>query len=200
MKEEIQETGNASFEVSEPNGFLLAAAIDLAKAMNKIADKSLPKRLASIVKLHSGVAAGTMFVPVPGLDLAVATGNIWTMYVRINKEIGLPFSQNLIKSIAGGIATNLGSFYAVTFIVGSIFKLFPGIGTVAGTAVVVASIYTVTVAAGIIYMKVMAKLFTNNDIQNINEEDLRKATEEFLQDRKTVTAILQESKDSYKKQ
>jgi hypothetical protein len=50
---------------------------------------------------------------VPGFGGLAAAGIsarfIWTMYGRINSKIGLPFSENVVKSIATGIATNLAA-------------------------------------------------------------------------------------------
>ena len=94
---------------------LLKAAMRLVKAMDKLADETLPQEVADVVKLHSkgagvaGLAAG--WAPGVGSTIAVtcAVGFIWTMYGRINGKIGIPLAKNIVKSIASGVCTNLAA-------------------------------------------------------------------------------------------
>ncbi|MCA1990759.1 MAG: GTP-binding DUF697 domain-containing protein [Coleofasciculus sp. S288] len=177
---------------------LFQVAVGLAKALNQQADESLPGKLAGIVKLHAGIAVASAFIPVPGADIAAAAGNIWTMYVRINRELELPFSENLIKSIATGIVTNLGAFAVGSMVVGSVFKFVPGLGSVGGAAVMGATIYGVTVAAGIIYMKAISKLLSTKNSGQVNEENLKTAVDEIMKDKQSVQTILKTAKEGYK--
>ena len=158
-------------------GQLIQAAVELAKALDRVADENLPEKLAGIVKLHAGIAVGSAFIPVPGADIAAAAGNIWTMYVRINKELELPFAENLIKSLATGIVTNLGAAAVGYMVIGSAFKLIPGLGSLGGAAVMGATIYGVTVASGIIYMKAVSKLLNAKNTSQFNEEDLKERSQ-----------------------
>lgn len=98
---------------SAREGQLTQAAFELVKAINQVTDENLPGKLAGIVKVHAGIGVGCIFIPVPGADLFAAFGNTWTMYVRINRELDLPFTKNLVKSIATGILSNLASNAAV---------------------------------------------------------------------------------------
>lgn len=142
---------------------LFQVAAEVAKALNQTDDENLPGKLAGIVKLHAGIAVGSAFIPVPGADMAAAAVNIWTMYVRINKELELPFTENLVKSIATGVVTNLGAAAMTSMVIGSAFKFIPGLGSVGGAAVMGATIYGVTLTAGIIYMKALSKLLSNKN-------------------------------------
>jgi uncharacterized protein (DUF697 family)/GTPase SAR1 family protein len=179
-------------------GQLFQVAAELAKALNQQADESLPGKLAGIVKLHAGIAVGSAFIPVPGADMAAAAANIWTMYVRINKELELPFAENLIKSIATGIVTNLGAAAVATMVVGSVIKFVPGLGSVGGAAVMGATIYGVPVAAGIIYMKAISKLLSTEKSGQVNEENLKTAVDEIMKDKQSVQTILKTAKEGYK--
>ncbi|MGI2909594.1 hypothetical protein [Tolypothrix sp. VBCCA 56010] len=179
-------------------GQLFQVAAEVAKALNRTADESLPGKLAGIVKLHAGIAVGSAFIPVPGADMAAAAANIWTMYVRINKELELPFAENLIKSIATGIVTNLGAAVLATMVVGSVLKFVPGLGSVGGAAVMGATIYGVTVAAGIIYMKAISKLLSDKNSGSVNEENLKTAVDEIIKDKQSVQTILKTAKEGYK--
>lgn len=179
-------------------GHLLKSAIELTQALNKAVDENLPERLAGIVKLHSGLAVGSAFVPIPGLDIAAAGANIWTMYVRINKELDLPFSENILRSIAAGVATNLAGGATVALVAGTVLKFLPGLGTLGGAAVMGTTIYAVTIGAGIVYMKAITKLLQSKRLGEVSEADLKAATDEVLRDKKTVDTIIKEGKEEYK--
>ena len=90
-----------------PEKQLQKAAELLVKALDMAADSVLPQQIVDIVKLHSKLAVGSSFIPIPGLDMAGAAGSIWSMYIRINNKIHIPFGENVLKSLASGVATNL---------------------------------------------------------------------------------------------
>lgn len=186
-------------DVKSDQGQLYQAAAGLAMVMDGMADDHLPETLAGIVKLHAGLAVGSAFIPVPGADLAAAAGNIWTMYVRINKELGLPFAENLIKSLATGIVTNIGGAVVASMVVGSALKMIPGLGSLGGAAVVSATIYGVTIASGIIYMKAVTKLLESKNSGQVNEQNLKLVVNELLDDKESVQQIYKTAKSSYKK-
>lgn len=130
--------------------------------------------------------------------MAAAATNIWTMYVRINREIDLPFADNMLKSVTAGVVTNLGSAAAVFLVAGSVLKFIPGLGSVGGAAVMATTIYAVTIGAGIVYMKAVAKLLGASDPANFSEADLKSATDEVLKDKEAIKSILKEGKSEYK--
>lgn len=179
-------------------GQLIQAAIELTQALDRMADVHLPEKLAGIVKTHAGIAVGSAFIPVPGADMVAAASNIWTMYVRINNELELPFAENLIRSLATGVLTNLGAGALAYMVVGSAFKFIPGIGSLGGAAILSATIYGVTIASGIVYMKAVSRLLRNKPQgQQVNEENLRCAIEEIMDDDESVQNILASAKEDY---
>jgi hypothetical protein len=183
------------------SGQLTQVALELVNVLNQAADEHLPGKLAGIVKLHAGIGVGCVFIPVPGADLVAAFGNTWTMYVRINRELNLPFTQNLVKSLATGILSNLASNAAAILAVfgfGSALKLLPGAGTVASYALMSATVYGATVAAGYIYMKALAALLKNRSAGQVKEEDFKAAVAKVMEDKETVQSIFKSAKESYK--
>ena len=179
-------------------GQLIQAAIELTQALDRMADVHLPEKLAGIVKTHAGIAVGSAFIPVPGADMVAAASNIWTMYVRINKELDLPFAENLIRSIATGVLTNLGAAALAYMVVGSAFKLIPGLGSLSGAAILSATIYGVTITSGIVYMKAVSRLLKNGKKgQQVDEESLKWAIEEIMDDDESVQNILASAKEDY---
>jgi len=170
------------------------------KGMDKVADKSLPKNLADIVKLHSKIAVGSSFIPIPGADVLAAAGNIWTMYARINNLLNMPFQENILKSIAAGVATNLGTYFAGSLIIGTASKIVPGIGSLFGTVLIAATIYGLTITSGIIYMNALTMLLESNNSGNINEADLKSSIDKIMSDKEAIKQVFNEAKNSYKKE
>jgi uncharacterized protein (DUF697 family) len=177
---------------------LLEAAVKLAEAMNKVADHHLPEKLAGMVKLHSGLAVGSVLIPVPGADVAAAAANIWTMYARINGELNLPFSENIIKSVAAGVATNIGGAAAGLLVLGTAAKLFPGIGSVGGAALMAATVYGITIVSGIVYMRAVAALLRRKAASQVTETDLKAATEEIMRDKDKIKEMIKEERAGYR--
>ena len=131
---------------------LLHVSEKLVKMLDETADNCLPKEIANVVKTHSKLAVGSAWIPVPGADVAAGAAVIWGMYVRINNKLGIPFGENIMKSIGSGVATNLASYLAMTGVASAI-KFIPGIGSLGGAILMSASLYAVTLAAGWIYLQ-----------------------------------------------
>lgn len=176
---------------------LVEASVRLAEVMHKAADAQLPKRLADIVKLHAGLAVGSAFIPVPGADLAATVANIWAMYARINNELGLKVSENVIKTVAGGVATNLAGAAAGLLVVGTAAKLFPGMGSLGGAALMAATVFGITIASGIIYMRVIAALHEANRSGSFTEEDFKRAADAFTRDKDSLKDMIKEGRKDY---
>lgn len=181
----------------QDTGHVLRAAIELCKAANKTIDEHLPEKLAGIVKTHSGLAVGSALIPIPGGDVAAAVANIWTMYIRINKELNLSFAEVALKSLAAGVLTNLAAYQAGMVIGGSLLKFIPGLGTVGGAVVMGATIYSVTLVSSIVYMTALTKLFKVKASGTFSSEDLKAATDEALKDKASLKAAMKEAKASY---
>ena len=179
-------------------GHLIKAAGELAKELDKAVDEYLPQKLAGIVKLHAKLAVGSAFIPIPGADIAAAGANTWAMYVRINKELNLPFSENVVKSLAAGVMTNVAAGAAALVVGASAIKLLPGLGTVGGIAVMATTIYALTIAAGIVYMKALTRLLRAKSADQITEADLKDAAHDVLKDKAAIRAIVKDAKKSYK--
>ena len=185
---------------------ILKAAFVVVKAMDKLADETLPKQIADVVKLHAkgagaaGLAAG--WAPGVGSTIAVtcAAGFVWTMYGRINNKLGVPLAKNVVKSLATALCTNLAA-YAVGVIIGSAFVAFiPGFGSTAAAITNGALTFALTWASGLVYLKVLAKLAGRNvDISTLSGEELKAAMKEVVA-AEDVKSLLKEAKDSFKKQ
>ena len=189
----------------ENNGFelnhaLLEAAIELVEKFDNVADKLLPNQIVETIKFHSkgaaisGVASG--WIPgAGGLALVGVTASfIWGMYIKINNYLGISFSENLVKSIGSGIATNLASYAVASIAVSTVLSLIPGLGSVGASAIVGTTSYALTLASGYVYIKLLASL---SKIENVNEGTLKSKAKEIIEN-ENITDILKKAKVSYK--
>lgn len=177
---------------------LVKAAFKLAQAADKMADDNLPAKLAEIVKLHAKIAVGAAVLPIPGADIAATATNIWTMYARINKGLDLPFSENLVKSVAAGFVTNLGVGLIAFLVAASAVKMIPGLGWLGGAALLAGTIYGLTIAAGIVYMNAIARLLEKKSASSIAEQDVKDAVKEEMKDQDALKATIEAAREDYK--
>jgi uncharacterized protein (DUF697 family) len=170
--------------------------MELVKLMDKAADTTLPKQIVDVVKLHSKLAVGSAWIPVPGADVAAGAANIWGMYARINSKIGIPIKENVLKSIGAGVATNLTSYVAMSGIA-SAMKFIPGIGTVGGAVILSASLYAVTLVSGWVYLEALC-IMVKRDGACINMDDFKKAIDEILANKTLIKRLFNVAKQEYK--
>jgi uncharacterized protein (DUF697 family) len=176
------------------NHHLFHAAKELVETLNKAVDDNLPAEIAEIVKTHSAGAAAASVAAgwIPGAGglaaAGICAGFIWTMYGRINSKIGLPITENIVKSLATGVATNLASGLVGALVVQTVISLFPGIGSFAAAAIAGTTGYALTLASGYVYLKLLTKLFlagkdpTKMDESSLKEEASRVAATENMKD------------------
>lgn len=112
----------------------MAAAVIAARTVDRDLRASVPNDVVNCIYGFSAGAAALALTPIPGLDVALVTADVWTMYVRINKHLGISFSDNLMKSIGSAIMGNLTA-NAGQLLIGGALKLIPGLGTVCFTIV-----------------------------------------------------------------
>ena len=176
---------------------LLKAAVKLVKLMDKEAENLLPSEIVDVVKLHSKLAVGSAWVPVPGLDVAAGAATIWTMYGRINNKIGLPFGENVMKSIASGVATNLASYLAMSG-VASALKFIPGLGTIGGGAILSVGLYALTMASGYVYLEALCKLCEKENINRITVDEISRSVNDVMNNSSEIKDFMKEAKTDYK--
>lgn len=140
---------------------ILKQANNLVDKLDYIADNTLPEKIVEVVKLHAKLAAISALIPIPIIDILVCTVMIWIMYFRINSKIGMSIGESILKTIASGIITNLFC-NIVGMLLGSLLKYIPGIGTISGTIIMIATVYILTLISGYIYLKSLTTLLGKN--------------------------------------
>ena len=165
--------------------------MDCLKALEKNTIGGLPEKIQSDITTHAFIAAGSSFIPVPGASAAANVANIWAMYARINSDIGITFSKNILKTVASGVVANLGG-YVVLLGAGELLKFIHVFGSFVGAAITLVSAY--------VYIKAIT-LMARKRIDFNNEEKLQHEVDEILRnDKEEIKAMLKEAKNSYKPQ
>jgi uncharacterized protein (DUF697 family) len=164
---------------------LLKAAYNLAGAADRAADSAVPEEVARIVKLHAKVAVVAAWIPIDGVDLLALAVNTWWMYVRINKALKLPFSQNVVKSLLAGFGTNI-VMYLILVIISEALKLIPIFGSFAGAVIESFVFYAATLATGIAYMQALALILK----KELPKVDLKAAANSLTKDKDALQQVL----------
>ena len=176
----------------------------VAGRLDQIVDEALPYKIAEIVKFHSkgaaATAVGSAWIPGAGGTAAVlaSAGFIWSMYAKIGSEINLPMSENILKTLASGAATNLASGMAASWVMSSVFSFFPGIGSIGASVIMGGTCYALTLASGYIYLKIMTALFSNGvDPTKVSEQELNNMAKDAAND-SDVKDVMNAAKQAYK--
>lgn len=172
--------------------------------LDQIVDENLPYQIADIVKFHSkgaaAAAVGSAWIPGAGGTAAIlaSAGFIWSMYARIGSEINLPMSENILKTLGSGVATNLASGMAASWVMSSVFSLFPGIGSIGASVVMGGTCYALTLASGYVYLKIMTALFISGvDPTKMSEQELNNMAKNIAND-SDVKDVMNTAKQAYK--
>lgn len=183
---------------------ILHLAHKLVEAANKTVDKNLPQEIAEIVKTHSAGAAAACVAAgwLPGAGglaaAGICAGFVWTMYGRINSKIGLPLADNIVKSLATGVATNLAVGFVGALIVQTVLSMIPGLGS-AGAAVMAGGTgYGLTLASGYVYLKVLTNVFASGKDPGMMDENSLKEAAKNVTANENMKQVIKDAKAEYK--
>ncbi len=143
-------------------------ASELVKAM-KIQDENKREELMKSINNHALNAAGAGLIPIPLADLAALTINVWHMYVKINKILGISFKDNIMKSIASAALANLSGNLIGSGLI-SLIKGVPG-GQLAASVALAGTNYAICFSSAWIYMEILTTVAKKNN-GNLNLDEI----------------------------
>ena len=126
---------------------------------------------------------GVGFTPIPFADAAILAPMQIGMIAHITTIFGVKLEKALLTSIVSSIAGITGATFLGRTIVANLFKLFPGVGTIAGGIISGSTASIVTTGLAFSYieaMKIVAEneykgiLVSNEEIQNKVKTELGK--------------------------
>lgn len=168
-------------------------ADELLKAMNSETDQKKEDLLKSINN-HALNSAGLGLIPVPLADLAAVTINVWHMYVKINKILGISFSDNFLKSVASAALANL-SGNLIGSGLASMLKFIPG-GAIAASIIVAGTNYAITFSSAWIYLHALT-IMAKENINVDSEDGAKKLIRNIKDSKKEQRKIASEAKSNY---
>ncbi len=135
-----------------------------------------------LIKKYAFGSSLTGFIPIPLVDMLGLMGAQRVMLIQLSKLYGMSLSKNMAKiwltTLMGGVASR-----AVSPIVGGMFKMIPGIGTLIGGASMAALGGAATYAVG----KVFQQHFENGGtLENFDPEKAKETFEAKLEKGKSV--------------
>ena len=155
----------------------------------------------SVAAAIAGVGSGW----VPGAGALVATGAwvaaIWTMYVKINKDLNISIKDNILKSLASAFLTNIiatAGALLLGWVASLVLSFIPGFGTT-GAVVIDGMIGYITVfASGVLYINLLTKVLKAKGKLEFSETDDFKQMAKDIVKEGHVKEIMKEARDSYK--
>lgn len=154
----------------------------------------------AVIAAVAGVGSGWL----PGAGALVATAAwvaaIWGMYVKINKDLGITIKDNVLKSLASALLTNLIASIGgiILMLVGStLLSFIPGLGTAGAIAIDGFIGYITVFASGVLYIKLLTKLFKAGKGFNISENNVENLAKDIISE-SDVKKIIKEGKNAFK--
>lgn len=156
--------------------------------------------IENCVMMHAAAAGVAAMAPgvVPGVGFGVAgaitTGALWHMYVKICSIIGVKFGENLLKSVASAVLSNLAVNLAGFFAVDLIVAFIPGASIIACGVFGFVTVYV----AGLLFLNILVGLFETerHDLGNMSAEEL-KDTVAAAASEVDLTAVAKEAKSAF---
>ncbi len=116
------------------------------------------RRARAVVATATAAAAAVGATPIPFADAALLVPIQVGMLVGISATFGLDLDDAFFGTLIGAVTGTVGATLAGRAIVGSLFKLIPGVGSAAGGAISGATAATLTTTLGQSYVTVLSRL------------------------------------------
>lgn len=153
----------------------------------------------AIIAAVAGVGSGWL----PGAGALVASAAwvaaIWGMYVKINKDLGISVKDNVLKSLASALLTNIiasaGSLILI-FIGSMLLSFIPGLGSVGAIAIDGFIGYVTVFTSGVLYIKLLTKLFKAGKGFNIADSDVKNLADDIVKE-SDIPEIIKAGKQAF---
>lgn len=191
------------------NGHMVTMAVkELERVRADFLRENATDEVGETITNHALAAAaaglGAAWIPGAGGTVALAAGTaaIWSMYVSINRCMGLKLSKTAVKSMSSAVVTNiLGS--AASVIAGTAaataLSFVPGVGNAAASVIMAGITYAIVTASGVVYLKLLTNVFkAGRNPEELSEAELKNAAGRASGET-DVSQIIREAAKEYKK-
>ena len=159
--------------------------------------------LETIVLTHACsaavAAAASGWIPGAGgaVAMAVGSGFVIAMYVRLGAALGVHWNKGMIKAIVSAVAADVAAFLATTLGVSTILTFIPvlNLGSSAITAI---TNFAFVYLAAIIYVKLLSSLLSRGvDLSKVDTDALKEEAKKAVH-ATDMNSALNEAKSEFK--
>lgn len=121
------------------------------------------KRAEAIKAVYAGClgAAAATIIPIPAADsIAIGTAQI-SMMAAISRVYGVSVSKAQFLKLLGALSGVVGASFVGRTVFSGIMKMFPGVGSIAGTAIAFVPAVILTYGLGCTFIKIMEMVSKN---------------------------------------
>lgn len=175
-------------------------------AQQKLLGSQLDEIKTTIHKyaIYSAVA-GVMGNVLPGIGAVAAvvaqTTLVWTMYVKINRTLGISMSDNTMKFVGSAMLTNLATnagALIVAYAASALLSWIPFFGQAAAALTEGALGYMVIYIAAALYLKLLTKVMKATGSYQLTKTDETKHQIKDVIKETNMKDLIREAKESYK--
>lgn len=152
----------------------------------------------AVTAAATGVGGG-MLPGVGGIVLTAASvAAIWTMYVRINKILGISIAENTLKSLASAMLTNIiaaAGAYILAIVATIAISLIPGLHFLAAPAEAIIA-YIAVFTSGILYIKFLTNVFNAKGSFDFSDADIQQGAKKVV-DTTNMHDMINDAKNAY---
>ncbi len=154
-------------------------------------------QIQEIMKIHSAISGAIGLIPIPAVGVVGTLGNVYSMYYRINNAVGVSFSKNITKSVAGMIASNLGQS---AFIVAGLeaLKFIPFVGSTVGGVGQAVVLGAATAVQGKLYCEWLRHMCEKDAVHSdgtVDESVSASVMDTIFASKSRIEAMMQEAKE-----
>ena len=152
----------------------------------------------AITAAATGVGGG-MLPGVGGIVLTAASvAAIWTMYVRINKILGISIADNTLKSLASAMLTNIiaaAGAYILAIVATLVISFIPSLHFLAAPAEAIIA-YIAVFTSGILYIKFLTNVFNAKGSFDFSDADIQQGAKKVV-DTTNMHDMINDAKNAY---
>ncbi len=153
--------------------------------------------IQEIMKQHSLISGAMGLIPIPAAGAVASLGNIYSMYYRINNAVGVSFSKNITKSVAGMIASHLAQRALIVAGLEAL-KFMPFLGTLVGGAGEAVVLGASTAVQGKLYCEWLRYMCIKKAVHadgTIDETVSASVIDKIFANKGRIEAMVQEAKE-----
>ena len=200
---ERENINNIIFNIMAYQHLLVQALKELERTTKDYLRKEQIEAAGATITTCSAIAAASSVVSlIPGATVvanAAWVAAIWGMYIKINKDLGISIKENALKSLASAVLTNIlatAGAYIALFLAATAIGFIPGLNVLATPLSVILGYITVY-ASGLLYIKLLTKLFKAHSSFEFSESAAKTLAKSVVAEN-NISEILNEGRSAYR--